>query len=65
MTGRPARRVTLWKRPAPWTAQTAAHRALENAQDAFSTRSHRASSCQSRGEPGPEPEAIACVVRTS
>jgi hypothetical protein len=40
MTGRP-RRPTLWKRPAPWTAQNAAHRPLENAQNAFSTRSHK------------------------
>lgn len=32
MTGRPPRRVTLWKRPAPWTAHGAVHRALANAQ---------------------------------
>jgi|APIni6443716594_1056825.scaffolds.fasta_scaffold3292714_1 hypothetical protein len=41
MTGRPPRRPTLWKRPAPWTAQNAAHRALGNAQNAFPTRSHK------------------------
>jgi hypothetical protein len=41
MTGRPSRRQTLWKRPAPRTAQHAAHRALGNAQDAFPTRSHK------------------------
>jgi hypothetical protein len=41
MTGRPARRPTLWKRPAPWTAQHAAHRALGNAQTALPTRSHK------------------------
>lgn len=41
MTGRPPRRPTLWKRPAPWTAQNAAHRALGNAQTAFPTRSHK------------------------
>jgi hypothetical protein len=40
MTGRP-RRSTLWKRPAPRTAQNAAHRALGNAQNAFPTRSHK------------------------
>ncbi len=40
MTGRP-RRPTLWKRSAPRTAQNAAHRALENAQSAFPTRSHK------------------------
>ena len=57
MTGRPVRRRTLWKRPAPWAAQTAAHRALENAQNAFPTRSHRASSCleKTTGESDPEP----------
>jgi hypothetical protein len=41
MTGRPSRRQTLWKRPAPRTAQNAAHRALGNAQNAFPTRSHK------------------------
>jgi len=41
MTGRPPRRPTLWNRPAPWTAQNAAHRALGNAQTAFPTRSHK------------------------
>lgn len=35
-----------WKLPAPWTAQHAAHRALENAH-AFSTSSHRSFSHQS------------------
>jgi putative SOS response-associated peptidase YedK len=32
-----------WTLPAPWTAQNAAHRALENAR-AFSTSVHRPSS---------------------
>jgi len=65
MRGRPSLPLTLWKRPAPWTAQNAAHRALENAQHAFSTRSHRASSSQARQETGPEPEAVTCVGRRS
>jgi len=65
MTGRPPRRITPWKRPAPWTAHGAVHRALENAQHAFSTRSHRASCCHTKGATGPESESVTCVVRRS
>jgi hypothetical protein len=51
-----------WKLPAPWTAQNAAHRALENAH-AFSTSFHRSSSHQIRLKSrGTAPET--CVQRT-
>jgi hypothetical protein len=33
----------VWKLPAPWTAQNAAHRALENPQNGFPTSFHNAS----------------------
>jgi hypothetical protein len=51
-----------WKLPAPWTAQNAAHRTLENA-DAFSTSFHRSSSHQTRRKNSGTPLET-CVPRT-